>query len=114
LDEEERELEEILAKKKEEILRRFKENALRDNVMRKRREIDVKQFISNKAWNYLQKKYGSHPRELREILNAVEFLVRERLISKPLSLEAILFISRRVLGEESRIIILDDDKEVEI
>jgi len=106
------ELEEILARKKEELLKKIKAES--NKTVAKETEMDLKKYVPEKVVNYLEEKYGGDKEKIEEIYRAIRFLVREKLISRPLTLEAVLFIARRVLHEEPKIRIINENEEVEL
>jgi len=114
MDEEDKELEELLRKKKETLLKSLKTserkaaNKLSDMV-----DI-VRSYLSDDAWDYLRRKLSSDEESFNLVLRAIFFLISNGLVEKGLSVESVAFISKRVLGEESKIFIQEDEEFREI
>lgn len=102
----------LLEKKRESLLNKLKKAEkekdrqknvfVKDQMTHKNR---IHEFLSIRALNYIKKKKKEDPTSYNEILTAVGFLIEEGLVEPKISLDAILFIAKRLMLEESKIFI---------
>ncbi|MEX2689757.1 MAG: hypothetical protein ACP6IQ_08840 [Candidatus Njordarchaeia archaeon] len=102
----------LLEKKRESLLNKLKKAEkekdrqknvfVKDQMTHKNR---IHEFLSIGALNYIKKKKKEDPTSYNEILTAVGFLIEEGLVEPKISLDAILFIAKRLMLEESKIFI---------
>ncbi|MHA1664636.1 MAG: hypothetical protein ACTSVW_02235 [Candidatus Njordarchaeales archaeon] len=102
----------LLEKKRESLLNKLKKAEkekdkqknvfVKDQMTHKNR---IHKFLSIGALNYMKKKKKEDPTSYNGILTAVGFLIEEGLVEPKISLDAILFIAKRLMLEESKIFI---------
>ncbi len=111
--EEDKELEELLRKKREMLLKNLskkKEPSLAQD--RVDASINVYDYLSEPAAKYLNNKFSESAK--KQVIDALFFLIREGLVEKPIPLEALAYIARRVLGLEYKIYIEEENELKEL
>ena len=111
--EEDKELEELLRKKREMLLRNLSKKNESSFVQEQvNSSVNVYDYLSEPAAKYLNGKFSDSDR--KRVIDALLFLIREGLVEKPISLEALAYIARRVLGLEYKIYIEEENELKEL
>ena len=108
--EDDEEIEEILRRKKEVLIRKISQDNNRSEG--KNYLETVYSFLTDTARRYLREKISNTSRE--KILTALYFLISKGLVEKPLDLDPVVYISRRVLGADYKIFIEDEGEIKEL
>jgi len=114
------EIERLLEKKKRNLLNKLREAESKKNKISsiQTKEVlnqeKILSFLSPAALNYLKKKKNEDWNGYNRLLTAVSFLIREGLIEPKISLDAILFIAKRLMLEESKIFVEREGRLEEI
>ncbi|MGQ4890983.1 MAG: hypothetical protein ACP6IP_00665 [Candidatus Njordarchaeia archaeon] len=120
IDDEDDELEEILKKKRERLLKKKKEfesinmgNSAKTNGETIENPIKVVySYLNDAAKRYLDEKIDEESKP--KVLDSLLFLIKYGLVEKPLNVEAVAYISRRVLGTDYKIFVEKEGEYEEI
>ena len=120
IEDEDEELEEILKRKKEMLLKKKENlaNLKKADSSKQKGEIAgnameiVDGYLSPSAKRYLYEKIDDESRP--RVLESIFFLIKYGLVEKPLDVEAVAFISRRVLGTDYKIFVDEKGEYKEI